>query len=952
MGFDKLVEIKAVIFDLDGVLTNTSEYHYRAWKRLADEEGIPFTRADNERLRGVSRQRSLELLLGSREVSEEQAQEMMARKNRYYQELIQQVTPDDVLPGVLELLLECQQAGVKVAIGSASKNTRTVVERMGIGHLVDAIADGYSVTRQKPAPDLFLRAAEMLDVSPANCVVVEDAASGIEAARAAGMWTVGLGPVERVGAADLVFPDLAGVTLTDIRFNLQPTMNDWHIIETEFNPQALHHKETVFTIGNGYLGTRGTFEEGYPGAQPATLIHGVYDDAPIGFSELTNAPDWLPFALLVEGERFNMDRGEVLAYQRTLDLRRGLLRREVRWRSPTGRTVELAIERFASLADPHLLAIRYRVTPLDFDCWVELRAGINGHVDNNGQVHWEWVDQGGEGGQVWLQARTRGSGIELCQATTLLVDGAQQVQETIWDCQGCPTLVVRRRVRRGHPVTTDKLVAVFTSPPSVPPGRGEERGVGAAARAKVQQAAGLGYEALRAAHEAEWEQTWAACDVVIEGDDEAQRAVRYNLFQLLIAAPRGDERVSTPAKTLSGFGYRGHIFWDTEIFMLPFFTFTQPAVARSLLMFRYHTLAGARAKAREAGYEGAMYPWESVPSGAEATPRWVPRPNGEVVRIWCGDQEHHISADVAYAVWQYWQATGDDAFMADYGAEMVLDTAVFWGSRVEWNPRRGYYEINQVMGPDENHDHVDDNAFTNGMARWHLKTALETLAWLWRYHPQKAAGLEARLDLTPERLAHWADVIGCLYIPHDLESGLMEQFDGFFDLEEVDWAGLEPRTRSIQALLGIERTRQVKALKQPDVLMLLYVLRGEYDEKTKRANWDYYVPRTDETYGSSLGPAVHALLACELGMPDVAYQHFMRAALVDLEDVRGNTAEGIHGGSAGGVWQAVVFGFAGLKVREKGWSTEPRLPSHWRRLAFHFTRRGELVKVNLTPATK
>ena len=428
--------------------------------------------------------------------------------------------------------------------------------------------------------------------------------------------------------------------------------------------------------------------------------------------------------------------------------------------------------------------------------------------------------------------------------------------------------------------------------------------------------------------------------------------MRYNLFQLLIAAPRGDERVSTPAKTLSGFGYRGHIFWDTEIFMLPFFTFTQPALARSLLMFRYHTLAGARAKAQEAGYEGAMYPWESVPSGAEATPRWVPRPNGEVVRIWCGDQEHHISADVAYAVWQYWQATGDDAFMADYGAEMVLDTAVFWGSRVEWNPRRGYYEINQVMGPDENHDHVDNNAFTNSMARWHLKTALETLAWLRRYHPQKAAELEARLDLTPERLAHWADVIGCLYIPHDLESGLMEQFDGFFDLEEVDWAGLEPRTRSIQALLGIERTRQVKALKQPDVLMLLYVLRDEYGEKTKRANWDYYVPRTDETYGSSLGPAVHALLACELGMPDVAYQHFMRAALVDLEDVRGNTAEGIHGGSAGGVWQAVVFGFAGLKVSEKGWSTEPRLPSHWRRLAFRFIHRGKLVEVDLTPTTK
>ena len=221
---DKMAEIKAIIFDLDGVLTSTSEYHYRAWKRLADDESIPFGRADNERLRGVSRRRSLELLLGDREVTEEQIQEMMARKNRYYQEFIQQVTPDDMLPGALELLLECRRAGIKVAIGSASKNARAVIERLGIGRWIDAIADGYSVARPKPAPDLFLRAAEMLDVPLANCVVVEDAAVGVEAALAGGFRTVGLGPEERVGAADLVFPDLAGVTLDDICTGLPVTV--------------------------------------------------------------------------------------------------------------------------------------------------------------------------------------------------------------------------------------------------------------------------------------------------------------------------------------------------------------------------------------------------------------------------------------------------------------------------------------------------------------------------------------------------------------------------------------------------------------------------------------------------------------------------------------------------------------------------------------------------------
>jgi kojibiose phosphorylase len=717
--------------------------------------------------------------------------------------------------------------------------------------------------------------------------------------------------------------------------------SNWLIRETEFDPERLHHKETVFTIGNGYLGTRGAFEEGYPGVQPATLIHGVFDDAPIVHTELANAPDWLPFILLVNGERFRMDRGEVLDYERTLDLRRGVLTRKVRWRSPAGRTVDIRIERFASLADPHVLAIRYQATPLDFEGTLEFRASINGHVDNDGLVHWDWVDQGGEPGRVWLHSRTRHSGIELGQAAILVVSGSDDVTEGVMDCENCPTVVAVCAAEEGRTITADKLVAIYSS-----------REVNDVCQAAVDKLdaladADLGYEALLAAHEAAWAHSWAISDVIIEGDDVAQRAVRYNLFQLLIAAPRDDDRVSIPGKTLSGFGYRGHVFWDTEIFMLPFFTFTQPQLARKLLMYRYRTLPGARRKARVNGYEGAQYAWESALTGDETTPRWVPGPNGELVRIWTGDIQIHISADVAYAIWHYWQVTGDDEFMRDYGAEIILDTAVFWGSRVEYNAKQDRYEINDVIGPDEYHEHVNNNAFTNRMVQWHLETALETLAWLRREYPDKAAELEERLDLSQERLAHWADVIGCLHILHDPETGLMEQFEGFFELEDLDLQSLEPRTRSVQALLGIERTNRVQALKQPDVLMLLYLLDDCYDLETKRVNWDYYQPRTDHTYGSSLGPAIHAILACKLGMPEVAYENFMHAALVDLEDMRGNTAEGIHGGSAGGVWQAVVFGFAGLRLTADGYTLNPRLPAHWRRLAFSFRHCGQEVRVDL-----
>ncbi len=713
----------------------------------------------------------------------------------------------------------------------------------------------------------------------------------------------------------------------------------WTIIETEFDSARLHHQETVFTLGNGYLGTRGAFEEGYPGAWPGTFIHGVFDDVPIVYTELANCPDWLPLVVFVRGERFRLDRGEVLSYRRQLDLRRGVLYREVRWRSPAGHTVDIRIERFASLADPHVLAIRYQVTPLDFDGWIEFRAGINGHVDNDGRLHWDWVDQGNEISTGWLHSRTRDSGLELGQAAGLLIRGGREVRRQVMDCHNNPTIVADCQVEQGCAITAEKLVTVFTSRDLEP-----ERQVVDAALNKwggffeTQSY----YEELRAAHETAWAEVWDASDVIIEGDDAAQRAVRYNLFQLLIAPPRHDARVSIPAKTLSGFGYRGHVFWDTDIFIVLFLPFTQPALARNLLSYRYHTLPGARRKAREAGYEGAIFAWESADTGDEVTPRWVPGPQGEeLVRIWCGDIEHHITADVAYAIWHYWQATGDDDFMRNYGAEIILDTAVFWGSRAEWNAERDCYEINDVIGPDEYHEHVDNNAFTNRMAQWHLETALEVLAWLRREHPNRAVELEHQLDLTPERLGRWADIISCMLVLHDPESDLIEQFEGFFDLEDVNLADYEPRTQSMHAILGIEGTNQSQVLKQADVLMLLYLLRDHYDHQTLQANWDYYNPRTDHAYGSSLAPSVHATLACELARPEEAYEHFMRAALVDLDDVRGNAADGIHAASAGGLWQALVFGFGGLRLTNAGPVANPRLPPNWTRLKFRFCWRDQ-----------
>ncbi len=713
---------------------------------------------------------------------------------------------------------------------------------------------------------------------------------------------------------------------------------EWIVSESEFDPARLHHQETVFTLGNGYLGTRGAFEEGYPGAWPATFIHGVYDDVPLVYTELANCPDWLPLLVTIEGKRFRLDRGQVLSYQRQLDLRRGLLSRNVRWRSPSGHTVHLHFERFASLADPHALALRCQITPVDFEGRIEVQTGLNSYSDNLGVMHWEWLDQGGAGDAVWLHVRTRHSAIELGMAARLAVNGASGAQTAVTGCQGYPILEMTCQARCGQAITLEKMVTVFTSRETESPAQAAQERLDALPD----------YATLRTAHKAAWDEVWQASDVVIEGDPSDQLAIRYNLFQVLIAAPCHDERASIPAKTLSGFGYRGHVFWDTDIFIVPFLAFTQPGLARNLLAYRYHTLPGARRKARAAGYEGAMFAWESADTGDEVTPRWLPGPQGqELVRIWCGDIEHHITADVAYAVWNYWQASGDDDWMHRYGAEIILDTAVFWGSRAEENSERGCYEIHDVIGPDEYHERVDNNAFTNRMVQWHLETGLQVLAWLRRQDPDRAAALERALDLNAERLKHWADVIGCMRLLHDPESGLIEQFEGFFDLQDVNLADYEPRTQSMQAILGIEETNHYQVLKQADVLMLLYLLRDHYDRQTLQVNWDYYNPRTDHTYGSSLGPAIHAILACELGWPAEAYEHFTRAALVDLDDVRGNAAHGIHAASTGGLWQAVVFGFGGVRLTGVGPVATPHLPPHWTRLKFRLQHRGQWYDFDL-----
>jgi trehalose/maltose hydrolase-like predicted phosphorylase len=391
------------------------------------------------------------------------------------------------------------------------------------------------------------------------------------------------------------------------------------------------------------------------------------------------------------------------------------------------------------------------------------------------------------------------------------------------------------------------------------------------------------------------------------------------------------------------------VFWDTEIFLLPFYVLTWPEAARSLLMYRFRTLDAARAKAARMGWRGALYAWESADSGAETTPDQVIGPDRRVVDVLSGRQEQHISADVAYAVWQYWQATGDEAFLLDAGAEILLETARFWSSRAQ-PEADGSRHIRGVIGPDEYHEHIDDNAFTNVMARWNIHRALDVAALLRDRWPERWARLSSRLGLDDTELQEWLNVVATMATGLNPETGLFEQFAGFFALEEIDLANYAGRSVPMDVVLGRERTGRSQVIKQADVVALLALLPEEFASGAAAENFRYYEPRCG--HGSSLSRAMHGLAAARLGYSEKALDYFRQTAAIDLADTHAAIAGGVHIAALGGIWQTAVFGFAGLSLRSDGVAIDPQLPAGWRTLGFGFQWRGRRLKIRIDQANE
>ncbi|RLE29571.1 beta-phosphoglucomutase, partial [Candidatus Acetothermia bacterium] len=539
------MELGAVIFDLDGVIVDTAEHHYRAWKRLAGELGIACPPDLKDRVRGISRLEALKVVLGDKWPRYEgRARELADRKDAYYRELIEGLGPEDLLPGALKLIRDLKRHGVKVAVATVSRNGRTVLARLGILDEFDAVVDGHSGARSKPAPDLFLYAARDLGVPPSRCLVVEDAPAGIAAAEVAGMASLALGEEKLFSALrpDLVLPNLRGLDclrLLKLLDEAAAARASWTIDERR-NLRGLSSgaKETVFSVGNGYLGTRGTAEERAPGELRATLINGLYDGVPLFFTELAPVPDWTWAELRLDGVRLPTATEDAGA-GRVLDLRDGILRRRVHWRHPDGGAVEVRTMRFASMAEPHLAVQVYSVTSLNFAGEVELVFWLDGvpvgpglpPFPEIGVAHWEPLSWGARDGMVYVRLRTRRSGVELAAATYVLPLGLPEDAVEVRAHEGIqPAISLRARLSPGETLLGVRFCAVATSAEATDP---------LSLCAEVLAAAReQGLPGILEDHRRAWAALWEDCDLVIEGDEELQRAVRFNLYHLLISAPR------------------------------------------------------------------------------------------------------------------------------------------------------------------------------------------------------------------------------------------------------------------------------------------------------------------------------------------------------------------------------------------------------------------------------
>ncbi len=706
----------------------------------------------------------------------------------------------------------------------------------------------------------------------------------------------------------------------------------WIVEEGGFEVAREHEIESILSLANGYLGTRGSLAEGSSVSRPATFLAGAFEASNdlARVPELVVLPDWGRIRVSVEGEEISVERGTMTGHRRVLDMRRGVLFREGVAHARSGHITAIRTIHAASLANRHLLFEGIELTPSNYSGWVRVETLLSGEVRSaSGALHWQsFTPVGSEEGPTLLAHTYSGLSIAIASRSRAGVSEEPPCfRETTAKSSSEACMI---EVRASLPSQVFREVAIVSSRETNEPE--------ALARKLRREAGARPFDAQLGDHSAAWQARWRDAAVEIDGAPRLERALRFALYHVLAVANPADPRTSIGARGLAGEAYRGHVFWDADVFVRPFYDHALPAASRAMLEYRYLTLDGARRKAKRLGYEGALYAWESADSGDEATPNYLVTPMGEVLRVRSGELEQHISADVAHAVDAYVRATGDDAFLREGGLEILVETARFWASRAALD-EHGVAHIRGVIGPDEYHEDVDDNAFTNALARSNMATAVATATRL------GDLGLFA-----PGEAARFTDLARRLHVGIDPETSVIEQFLGFSALEPIDLAQYEPRNVPIDMILGRARTQGSQIVKQADVVQWIAMRWDEIDEKVRRASFLYYEPRT--AHGSSLSPGVHALVAARLGLMDLAARYLDETARIDLDDTMANASGGVHVAALGSLWQAIVFGCGGVRPAPFDDDTlilEPHLLKTMRHLGFPLLFRGRRLEIHLEP---
>ena len=724
--------------------------------------------------------------------------------------------------------------------------------------------------------------------------------------------------------------------------------NNWFVDEVKFDAALQGKTEAIMSLGNGYMGIRSAAEEDYLSQKRGTFINGTFNRfSENEVSELPNLPDVTAMNFELDGYRFSLEQGEILEYRKRLDLKQALLTRNVVWKSPAGKIFTLSFERFVSLSRKHVLGSSIKIS-CDQPATLKVYSGINGQITNTGSQHLNEEDMRFfDKEYLQFNTSTTQSKVLISTNTVHCVEG-----------EATSTMSMDRRkieqiltIQMEKEVTVSKLSVIYTSIDKEVEGKNWDE-IKQHAYQELVEVKKLGFEVLKQENSAHWaSEVWNRYAISIKSENNFDElAIRFALYHMTVMAPAHDNRMGIAAKGLSGEGYKGHSFWDTEIFLLPFYIYSNPAVARKLMEYRYLGLAGARKKAKENGFRGAMYPWEAAwPSDGEVTPVWgaVDIITGERTKIWSGFIEIHITCDIALAVWQYYLATNDQDYMDHYGYEILFETATFWADRYEWNEKKQHFEINDVVGPDEYKEHVNNNAFTNYMSANNLRLAISNYEVIKANSPELFEQLNNRLNLD-EQVLIWKDRLEKIYLPKPNEKMLIPQDDTYLSKTDIDLEKYKKNSKvgSLFDDYNLEQVNNFQVSKQADIMMLFYQLEDQFAPEVKKLNYDYYEPRT--LHDSSLSLSTHSILANDLGDYEKAYDLFHRACQIDLGQNMKSSNDGIHSASIGGVWQCVVMGFAGMRMYNGKLRFEPHLPKEWSELTFRVCWKGKQLDVTLT----